>query len=77
VNEVFPPDTEIMMRIAMNGSVLTSQGKVRWARMLAPSGIVQHRCRMGVEFTYLSDPFQEFLKILHANGHQDRPDPVV
>lgn len=60
-NHVFPPGTEIVLRLEFNDHILTARGVVRWARRVPPLLINYTRCGMGIEFKMLSDLFQEYL----------------
>lgn len=61
-NLVFPPGTEVLLRVDMDGEIYTARGRVRWARQVPPSLIAHTRCGMGLEFTALSVRFHEFLE---------------
>jgi hypothetical protein len=61
-NKVYPPGTEILIRVDVDDMILTARGTVRWARQVPPLLMAYTRCGMGIEFTALSDLFEEYLK---------------
>jgi len=65
-NQVFPPGTEILIRVDLDDSILTARGTVRWARQVPPLLIHYTRCGMGIEFITMSRRFQEYLDTLEA-----------
>jgi len=63
-NLVFPPGTEVLLRVDMDGEIFTARGRVRWARQVPPSLVAHTRCEMGIEFTALSVRFHKFLETM-------------
>ena len=67
-NKVYPPGTEVLVRLDMDGMILTARGTVRWARQVPPLLIAYTRCGMGLEFTALSDHFAKYLQTQHGRA---------
>jgi hypothetical protein len=67
-NNVLPPGTELIIRLDVNGVVLTANAIVRWARRAPPQLVRYTRCGMGVEFTILSNRFREFIGKMEIRG---------
>jgi Tfp pilus assembly protein PilZ len=63
-NQVFPPGTEILVCLDMDGETLTARGCVRWARQVPPLLTAYTRCGMGLEFLAMSPRFRQFLDAL-------------
>ena len=61
-NQVFPPGSELLIRIDTDDKILTARGMVRWARQVPPLMAAYARCGMGIEFTALSGGFDEYLQ---------------
>jgi Tfp pilus assembly protein PilZ len=60
-NQVYPPGTEILIRLDTDDTILTARGTVRWAKQVPPLLIQHARCGMGVQFTALSQRFRQYL----------------
>ncbi len=61
-NQVFPPGTEVLIRLDTDNTILTARGTVRWARQVPSLLMAYTRCGMGIEFTALSLRFQKYLQ---------------
>lgn len=61
-NRVFRPGTEIILRLDVDGVILTARGIVRWALQVPPQLAPYTRCGMDIEFTTLSERFRNFLQ---------------
>lgn len=70
-NRVYPPGTEVLICIELDGEILLARGEVKWARQAPPSLANYAQCGMEIKVTSFNKKFLEFLETWYDKADLD------